>query len=281
MIGRRALLAAGAGLLAAAAPDGLPQVFAAIEARRGGRLGVAVLDTATGRTAGYRQDERFPMCSTAKLPTAGAVLAHVGVAGLQRRIHFPKHDLVVHSPLTAPHADTDGMTLDAICAAALSQSDNTAGNLMLHIIGGPAGLTRYLRTLGDEMTRLDRWETALNEAKPGDVRDTTTPAAMLADIQALTLGHALPAPAKASLLGWLRGNQVGDARLRARLPPGWQVADKTGTGDFRTSNDAGLLFPPNGAPPIIVAAYLTEGSADDAVREAALADVGAAVAAWA
>ena len=151
-------------------------------------------------------------------------------------------------------------------------------NLMLASMDGPAGLTRYIRTLGDELTRLDRNEPTLNEATPGDPRDTTTPAAMLATMQRLTLGDVLSPGGRAQLLAWLRANRTGDARLRAGLPPGWQAGDRTGTGPNGTSNDVGLLWPPGGSP-LLVAAYLTEGAADMATRDAALADVGAAVAA--
>ena len=258
---------------------GLPTAFARIEAARGGRLGVAALDTGNGRRAGHRQDERFPMTSTFKLLAAGAVLARAdaGRDSMERRVRFTGEDLVTYSPVTEKHVGS-GMTLAEVCEATMVTSDNTAGNLLLGVLGGPAGLTAYVRTLDDDVTRLDRWETALNEARPGDPRDTTSPAAMLADLHALTLGTALSAPAKERLLGWLRSNKTGDKRLRAGLPRGWQAGEKTGAGENGTNNDVGLLWPPDGAAPVLVAAYLTEGSADGAVRDAALADIGAAVA---
>ena len=295
MIGRRRWMGGGAAAvalggwgmgIARAAPEdgfaGLPRAFARIEAARGGRLGVAVLDTGSGRRAGYRQEERFPMCSTFKALLAGAVLARVdaGLDRLERRIRFTRADLVAWSPVTEAQAgSSDGMTLAALCEATMTTSDNTAANLLLGVVGGPAGLTAYLRRLGDGVTRLDRYETALNEARPGDPRDTTSPVAMLASLHALTLGTALSAASRELLLAWLRANRTGDRRLRARLPRGWQVGDKTGTGANGTSNDIGLLWPPDGGAPLVVAAYLTGGPADGAVRDAALADVGAAVAA--
>lgn len=277
----------GSGLAPARAEGGfakLPAAFARIEAARGGRLGVAVLDTGTGRRAGYRQDERFPLASTFKLLAAGAVLARAdaGRDSMERRVRFTKEDLVTHSPVTTLQAGGNGMTLAELCEATMITSDNTAGNLLLDALGGPAGLTAYLRSLGDNVTRLDRRETDLNEARLGDPRDTTSPSAMLATMQALTLGPALSLSSRERLVGWLRANQTGDARLRAGLPPDWRAGEKTGTGGNGTSNDVGLLWPPNGVAPVLVAAYLTEGSADDPVRNAALADVGAAVAAaWA
>ncbi|GGF27940.1 beta-lactamase [Aliidongia dinghuensis] len=259
--------------------DGLERAFAQIEAAHGGRLGVAVLDTGSDRRAGYRQDERFPLCSTFKLLAAGAILARVeaGKDSLERRIRFSAADVVAYSPVTKSRTGGDGLMLATLCEAAITQSDNTAGNLLLRTLDGPAGLTAYLRSLGDTVTRLDRWETSLNEAQPGDPRDTTTPAAMLADVQALTLGAALKTAGKAQLLEWLRGNRTGDRRLRAKLPDGWVAAEKTGTGDHGTSNDVGLLFPPNGAAPLLVAAYFTEGPADSTVRDGTLAEVGASV----
>ncbi len=294
MIGRRrwmggAAMALGASWLNARRAEaaegfaGLSAGFARIEAERGGRLGVAVLDTGSGRRAGHRQNERFPIGSTFKLLAAAAVLARVdaGQDSMARRIRFTREDLVTYSPVTGTQVSGDGMTLAALCEAAITVSDNTAGNLLLGVRGGPAGLTAYLRGLGDNVTRLDRMETALNEARPGDPRDTTSPAAMLADLQALTLGNALSARARETLQGWLRRNKTGDARLRARLPQGWQAGEKTGTSANGTSNDVGLLWPLGGGAPVLVAAYLTEGSADGGVRDAILAAVGAAVAtAW-
>lgn len=262
---------------------GLPAAFARIEAARGGRLGVAVLDTGTKQRAGYRQDERFPLGSTFKLLAAAAILARAdaGQDSMDRRVRYTQDDLVTYSPETEKHAGGDGMTLAALCEAAVILSDNTAGNLLLDTLGGPQGFTAYLRSLGGGVTRLDRRETALNEARPGDPRDTTSPAAMLASLQALTVGSALSDPAKAALLGWLRNNKTGDARLRAGLPSGWQAGEKTGSSKNGTSNDVGLLWPPNGGAAVLVAAYLTQGPADGKLRDAALADVGAAVtAAW-
>ncbi len=207
---------------------GLSRAFARIEAVRGGRLGVAVLDTDSGRRAGFRQEERFPMCSTVKLLAVGAVLARVdtGQESLERRILFSKNDLVAYSPSTEKEVDGNGMTLASICDAAITLGDNTAGNLLLGTLGGPPGLTAYARSLGDAVTRLDRCETALNEGRPGDPRDTTSPASMLANPQALTLGPSLSASGKAQFLQWLRASELGKARLRARLPRDWRAAKK-------------------------------------------------------
>lgn len=263
--------------------DGLADAFARIEAARGGRLGVAALDVASGRTVGHRLDERFPLGSTYKLLAAGAVLARVdaGRDGLERRLRFAREDLVPYSPVTETQAGGgDGMTLAALCEAAVVWSDNTAGNLLLAALDGPAGLTGYLRDgLGDGVTRLDRIEPELNEARPDDPRDTTSPAAMLGDLRAFTSGAALSPASAERLRAWLRGGRTGDARLRAGLPRGWTAGEKTGTAAHGTSNDVGLLWPPNRAAPVLVAAYLTEGPAEGAARDAALAEMGAAIAA--
>ena len=220
------------------------------------------------------------MCSTFKLLAGAAVLARVdaGQESLERRIRFEASDLVAYSPATEKGVGEPGMTLAALCDAAITLSDNTAGNLLLEAIGGPAGFTAYMRALGDPVTRLDRNEPALNEAIPGDERDTTTPAAMAANLRALILGNALASNSKKRLTDWMIANKTGDARLRAGLPKDWLVGDKTGTGPRGSTTDIGLAWPPRRAP-VIIAAYLTETDAPGEQRNAALADVARAIAA--
>ncbi len=253
--------------------------LAGIEEGVGGRLGVALLDLGTGLRAGWRQDERFPMCSTFKFLAAAAILARQdqGLDSLGRRVKFTTANLVEYSPATGPRADGEGMTLAELCEAAVTLSDNTAGNLMLNSLGGPEGLTAFARSLGDEVTRLDRYETALNEALPGDPRDTTTPAAMLDDMRKLLLGSALSPASRERLLGWLVANKTGAARLRAGLPKDWRVGDKTGSGDRGTANDIAILWPP-GREPVLVTVYLTGSDTDMNRRNAAIAEVGRLVA---
>lgn len=250
-----------------------------IESHSGGRLGVAVLDTSTPRRAEHRSSELFPMCSTFKLLAAAAVLKRVenGQDQLDRRIKFEPSDVVVNSPVTKDHAGGDGMTLAELCAAALNYSDNTAGNLLLASLGGPQALTAYARRIGDPLTRLDRIEPDLNEAVPGDLRDTTSPAAMLQNLQTLLFGNALSAASKKQLIAWLLDNRTGDTRLRAGLPAGWRCGDKTGSGERGSTNDIGVVWPPQGAP-ILVTIYLTETTATSEARNATLADVGRAIA---
>ncbi|HEY6705732.1 MAG TPA: class A beta-lactamase [Xanthobacteraceae bacterium] len=259
--------------------DALAGDIAKIEVESGGRLGVAVLDTLTDARFGQRADERFPMCSTFKLVAAAAILARVdtGEERLDRRIRFGAGEVVVNSPITKDRVGGEGMTIAELCEAAMIVSDNTAGNLLLANLGGPAGLTAYVRSIGDGVTRLDRIEPELNEARPGDPRDTTTPAAMLANLRALALENALSAASRAQLERWLVGNKTGDTRLRAGLPAGWRVGDKTGSGERGTTNDVGVFWPPDRAP-VIVSIYLTQTAASPAQRNATLAAVGRAVA---
>lgn len=262
---------------AAGGAEDLAAQLARIEAESGGRLGLAVLDTGSGFRAGHRVDERFPLCSTFKMLAAACVLARVdrGEERLDRRVMYSKDDLVTYSPATERHVE-DGMTLAAICKAAVTLSDNTAGNLMLASFGGPAGLTAFARSLGDDVTRLDRIEPALNEGKPGDPRDTTSPAAMLADMNALILGDALKPASREQLITWLVGSKTGGKRLRAGFPKDWRVGDKTGSADG-IANDVAVAWPANGAA-ILVTAYLTESAASGEQRNAAIAAVGHAVA---
>jgi len=253
--------------------------FAAIEKATGGRLGVAGIGTATGRRFGHRGQERFAMCSTFKVLAASALLARVdrGNEDLNRRIRFAAGDVIKNSPISKDHAG-EGMTLAVLCAAALDYSDNTAANLILAALGGPHAVTAFARSLGDPVTRLDRTEPTLNEATPGDPRDTTTPAAMAANLQKLLLGKALAPASRAQLAQWMIGNKTGDARLRAGFPRDWRIGDKTGSGDHGTANDIAIAWPP-GREPIIVAVYLTESTVSPERQNAAIADVARAVAA--
>ena len=293
MIGRRRLLrATGAGLAGLVvmgwagrgrAASALHEKFVD-ELKRlenesgGGRLGVTLLDTGTGQRVGQRMDERFPMCSTFKVLASGAVLQGVdaGKENLSRRIYFSETDLVAHSPETQKHVGPHGMTVAELCKAAITLSDNTAGNLLLASIGGPQGLTAFVRGLGDDMTRLDRAETALNEALPGDPRDTTTPNAMASDLRALVLDGMLSAESRAQLAGWLAANTTGGKRLRAGLPAAWRVGDKTGSGERGTANDVAVIWPPDRAP-FILTAYLTGATAPADRQNAVIAAVGRAV----
>ncbi|OJF93877.1 class A beta-lactamase [Pararhizobium antarcticum] len=247
--------------LAFADDDDIGVRLAALEKKTGGRLGVSVLDTETNIGFDYRETERFPMLSTFKTLAAACVLAGIkdDEDALQRRVKFSKADLVSYSPGTEAFADGEGMTLSALCDAAITLSDNTAGNLLLAEIGGPQGLTAWLRSIGDATTRLDRTEPTLNESLKGDPRDTTTPAAMRETITTLLAGDVLSPSARDRLLGWLVANKTGDARLRAGLPAGGLVGEKTGTTDKGGACDVGL-FRPERRQPIFISAYVAEAS---------------------
>ncbi|HTQ14585.1 MAG TPA: class A beta-lactamase [Rhizomicrobium sp.] len=261
--------------LAARAGDDPEGLIAQTEKRAGGRLGLAALDTGSGRRIGWRADERFPMCSTFKLIAVSALLKRVdeGRETLSRRISYGEADLLDYAPITRAHVKEGGMALDDLCAAAIQWSDNTAANLVLARIGGPAGATAYARALGDNITRIDRNEPDANTCIPGDPRDTTSPNAMLDDLNALAFGRALSAASRAKLLTWLANWQTRLPRLEAGLPAGWKSAHKMGTGRHGTSNDVAILWPP-GRAPILVAAYYTGSTASLEKRDAVLADVG-------
>ena len=252
----------------------LPAALAHIEQINGGRLGVAVLDTATGAHSGYRMNERFPMCSTFKFLLASAVLQRVDrrQETLDHVIAIPRKPLLFHSPLTEPHAG-GRMTIVALCHAALTQSDNTAANLLLESIGGPGSITSFARSIGDTVTRLDRMETSLNESLAGDPRDTSSPAAMAGDLKAVLLGTVLSSASREQLTQWMAANLTGLDRLRANLPEGWRAADKTGSNGEHTSNDVAMLWPA-GKPPVIIAAYITQCTGPESKRSVMLAEIG-------
>jgi len=261
----------------AALTQRLQQELARIAQGTGGRLGVAVLDTETGLRASLHGNERFPMCSTFKALASAAVLRQVdcGQSSLDQHIQFEAKDIQPYSPVTKERVGS-GMTLAEICEAAITQSDNTAGNMLLREIGGPAGLTSFFRSIGDNVSRLDRWEVALNEGTPGDPRDTTSPAAMLKNLQRVLLGDTLSANSRQTLTDWMVGNKTGGARLRAGVPHDGRVADKTGTGERGTANDIGVFWPP-GRKPVVVTVYLTDTKVDAAQCNEAIAKVARAV----
>jgi beta-lactamase class A len=259
---RRSFLLAAAAAPFALAADGQPPApdFASLEKELGGRLGVAALDTATGRLIGHRLNERFPMCSTFKMMVAAALLARAGRQPglLAKHLSLPKSDFVGYSPITEKHVDSE-MTAGQLCAATLQYSDNTAANVLMKELGGPAAVTSFARSIGDETFRLDRWETELNSAIPGDERDTTTPLAMARTLQKLLIKDGLPPEQQKQLRDWMLGNTTGDKRIRAGVAADWQVADKTGTGAYGTCNDIAVLYPPARAP-IVLAVYTTRNA---------------------
>lgn len=284
---RRNLLIGGAAVLLTTplrAAQNPPQEIAALEKNLAGRIRVAALDTGSGARIAWNSGERFAMCSTFKWILAAAILSRVerGELVLDRHIPFSAGAFLPHSPITSAHAREGGMPVAALCEAAVEVSDNTAANTLLRLIGGPPAVTAYLREIGDSVTRLDRYELALNEVPPGDPRDTTTPDAMLATMNRVLLRDALPSHSRALLISWMKNCQTGFARLRAGLPKGWIVADKTGTwndsGASNAFNDFAVVWPPRRSP-ILIVSNVSGSSAPDAQQEAALARIGRIVAA--
>lgn len=238
--------------------------LAALEQQHKGRLGIAALDSNSGRQLEFRADERFPLCSTFKFMAAAAILKRSQTQAdlLAKQIHYTQKDLVTYSPITEKKLSTEkhratSMNLAELCKAALQYSDNTAGNLLLRELGGPAALTRFARGLGDKKFQLERWETELNTAIPGDARDTSTPLAMLQSMNKLLLGKSLHPAQQQQLIDWLKGNTTGAKRIRAGLPTGWMLGDKTGSGDYGTGNDIAIIFPPH-KKPLLLCIYFTQ-----------------------
>jgi beta-lactamase class A len=274
---RRSLLsgaAAGLGLLAtgcgntggtaaasrteptAAGPaGGVLARLADLERRFGGRLGVYAVDTGSSAAVAYRAEDRFLLCSTYKAFAVAAILrcAESDARLLSNVVPYPADRLVAHSPVTAAHVGR-GLTVAELCAAAMTVSDNTAANLLVETLGGPPGVTRFLRTLGDPLTRLDRSEPTLNTAAPGDVRDTTSPRAAAQDLRALAVGDALAPASRAQFLRWLDANTTGGQLIRAGLPPSWAEGDRSGGGLEGETNDIAVVRPPARAP-LVIAVY--------------------------
>ena len=271
MIDRRTVLASLA-VLPVAAPalaqvEGAREAFTALRARLGpgGRLGVAAIDSA-GRTL-FDADSRYAMCSTFKMPLAAAMLSGVerGRWTLAEELTFGEADLLDHSPVTRANIAAGRLSIEALCAAIVEVSDNCAANVLLRKLGGPAALTEFFRLHGDRETRLDRYELELNSNIEGDPRDTTTPAAMVRLVRSILFGERLTQPNRVKLANWMARSQTGRMRLRAGLPAGWRVGDKTGTGANGAHNDVLFALPPN-QPPLTIACFVSGGDATPEVR---------------
>lgn len=256
--------------------DSFKTELAMLEAKNGGRLGVSALNTASGYRLSYHADERFAMCSTHKVLTVAAILKMVdlGTIKLNRQIHYDKADILSYAPITSQHLKIGFMTVSALCQAALEWSDNTAENLLLMLIGGPSGWTHFVRSIGDDVSRLDRNEPTLNTAIPGDLRDTTTPAAMVHDLDTVLLGNVLSSSSRQLLTHWMQDNQITNSLLRAGMPKGWHVADKSGSGENGTRNDIGLILPPSPRRPIVASVYYTGSPQPPPLRDALIAKIG-------
>ncbi|GLQ88405.1 class A beta-lactamase [Dyella flagellata] len=264
-------------LLLAGANDANTRL-AALERKHGGRLGVAILDTASGGRAGHRIDERFLLCSTWKMLLAATVLSRVerGAEQLDRQLVFGKEALVEHAPVTSQHVGPPGMSIAELCRATVALSDNTAGNVLLKHLGGPHAITAFARQIGDPHTRLDRYEIELNHPASDGVSDTTTPGDMLRNLQKLLLGDALSETSRKQLVDWMLASATGQKLVRAGLPADWRVGEKTG-GSTRQTNDVAILWPP-GRKPLLAAVYYENANTDTDGRSAVLASVGRIIA---
>ena len=251
----------------------IQEKLAKLEASSGGRIGIYAMNMANNKLIQYRADERFPFCSTSKLMVVAAILnkSESDSTLLQKRIKYSKEyvDKSGYAPITKQHI-SNGMTIAELCAAAIDYSDNVAMNLLIKNAGGIAAVNKYARSINDNKFNLSRLEPELNTAIPNDVRDTTTPAAMGNSLQRLVLGDALQSSQREKLITWLKNNTTGDARIRAGVPKGWIVADKTGTGDHGTSNDIGVIWSPNGSP-IVLVIYTTQSKNDATSRDKLIA----------
>ncbi|MDR7026707.1 class A beta-lactamase [Rhizobium rosettiformans] len=259
---------------AEARPEEIVASAKRVEQRLDMRVGFAVIDTGDGTVTGYRQDERFAMASTFKALACAAALSR-GEAVLAKKTTIRQADLLPHSPVTEKRVGTSINTRD-LCEMTLRTSDNAAANAILRALGGPAEVTGFLRQIGDETTRLDRYEPELNEAKPGDPRDTTTPQAMAGTLRRLLLQDALDPQARDQLEEWMAANAVAGGLLRSRLPEGWQIADRSGAGGHGTRGVIALARPPQGAP-LVIAIYMDGTKHPLKVRDAAIAEIGAAI----
>ncbi|TBX54806.1 class A beta-lactamase [Bacillus mycoides] len=237
------------------------QSFAKLEKEYDAKLGIYALDTSTNQTVAYHSDDRFAFASTSKSLAVGALLRKNSLEALDQRITYTHEDLSNYNPITEKHVDT-GMTLKELADASVRYSDSTAHNLILKQLGGPSEFEKILREMGDTVTTSERFEPELNEVHPGETHDTSTPEAIAKTLQSFTLGTALPIEKRELLVDWMKRNTTGDKLIRAGVPKGWEVADKTGAGSYGTRNDIAIIWPPNKKP--IVLAILSNHDKEDA-----------------
>ena len=290
---RRMLLASAAvaalaasGYEGVASADPAPPIetgLAALEDQYNAKVGLYGLNLRSNRMLGYRENDMFATCSAFKAYVAAQILQkdQRGELRLADGVYIdPALFVPVASPITEPNVG-GWMPLSDLCAAAVRQSDNTATNLMLEILGGPQSVTEFARSVGDERTWMVRWEPELNSALPGDPRDTTTPRAIGTGFLNMLTGEVLDEPNRAQLNEWMSTIVTGDTRIRAGLPPGWVIADKTGAGDFASTNDIGVASGPNGERLVLSVMTRTRSDNPDTPRsEALIADVTRAAVPW-
>jgi beta-lactamase class A len=284
MLTRRELLSVVTGVAfasSARAAERAESALKKVHKRVGGRLGVHVLDSQSGRRFGIDENSRYAMASTFKVGLAAALLWQVDRKAftLDHRLSISKSDLKANSPGVEVKlmAGAEAMTVRDLLAATVTQSDNAATNVLLRAIGGPSAVTEFFRTIGDNTTRLDRFELELNSNVAHDPRDTTTPRAMVDSMLAIFTREVLALPSRALLIDWMTASRTGLQRVRAGLPKSWNAADKTGTGDNGAINDIVICYPPERRP-IFIAVYMSESKLTVPELSAAHVEVGRIVA---
>jgi len=275
-LNRRTLIAAAPALLATpalAAPP--PPALGDYERASGGRIGVFARNLQSGASLAWRADERFVMCSTFKASAAAATLARVDrrQERLDAFVRFGQGDLQDYAPVAKAGLSKGGLTVAELCKGAVELSDNTCANLLLARMGGPAALTTFWRAHGDKVSRLDHYEPELNRSPPGDLHDTTTPAAMAGNVQRLLLGEVLAPGSRTRLTDWMVNCQTGAKRLRAGLPKAWRIGDKTGNNGKDAAGDIAMTWPASGGP-VVICSYTQGGSPKPEQFTAVFAEIG-------
>ncbi|MFE5587715.1 class A beta-lactamase [Kitasatospora sp. NPDC056531] len=250
--------------------------FKELEQHFGARLGVYAVDTGSGREVAYRTDERFAFASTIKSLSVGALLRKASDEELDKVVTYRQEDVLKWAPITSQHVAT-GMKVRDLAAAAIEYSDNTAANLVMAELGGPEAVQRTLRDLGDPTTNVDRTEPTLNEATPGDPRDTSTPRVVAADLRRYVLGDVLPEDRRRLLTDWLVGNTTGAPYIRAGVPADWKIGDKTGNAGYGTRNDVAVAWPSGGRSPVVIVVLSDRGKPDATSDDALIAEATKAV----
>ncbi|WP_305986353.1 class A beta-lactamase [Roseibium sp. MMSF_3544] len=260
-------------------PAPIASVVEDIESRLSARVGVTIIDTESGTTWSHKGDERFPTNSTFKAFLCAALLDadSKGTVDRTQSVIVEESDIVSYSPVTEKLVGGKGLSLEELCGITVTISDNAAANIVMQALGGPPEVTAFLRSIGDDKTRVDRWEPDSNTGIPGDERDTTTPRAAAETLQKLVLEEGLSETARTRFTDWLEGNKVGNKTLRAGLPKTWRIADKTGAGANGSRNNIAVIWP-EGRAPLVIAVYITQTTAAFETRNKAIAGIGAALA---
>ena len=246
----------------------------AIESQLGARIGVSIYDVTDNKLWHHNGDTRFPLMSTFKTLACAKLLFDVekGLQSFDTSSIVTQSSLVKWSPVTEKYIGKK-FTLKQACSAAMIMSDNTATNIVLTGIKGPKALTQFMRSIGDEVTRLDRIEPYLGEALDGDKRDTTSPNAMVKSLNTLLFGNTLSQVSKAQLKQWMIDNTGTGSLFRSVLPENWSIADRSGAGGYGSRGITAVVWS-NKRSPLIISVYLTQTNASFAQLDQAIANIG-------